>query len=502
MNTILILIDSVNRHFLQVYSDTHVQTPNLTRFAEKSWRFDKHYVGSLPCMPARREIFSGTKEMLWRPWGSLEFFDHRLPKLIEKHGSTTAIVTDHYHYWEEAANGYIQSFQSSNLVRGHEIDNWQPPVASEDNVPKWVSNIEKWRPDSFARQYYANVKNFQTQDDFFPAKVFNGAVDWLQHHSQQHKPFFLQIESFDVHEPFHVPEPYLSMYCEAGLDDLYTLWPPYQNITYMQEFFEQTTEAELDFIRAMYASKLTMVDRWFGELLTTFDHYHLWDDTMIIITTDHGHDLGEFERQIFGKHYPHWDSHANIPMFVWHPEYPNTGQTISEFTQTIDLFASILDNMSIPIPADKSILSRSFLPLLQGDNSQARQGISYGTFGQGVCVTNGDWTLFQSPTEGKDLFMYSSQIFQSLVSGEAPRQPIDQGHFIPHIEFPQWKIPIKMNPMTHEHYLFDMNNDPQQQHNLYTKNTQERKIMLDLLHHLITEEGAPPEQYRRLGLKQ
>ena len=75
---------------------------------------------------------------------------------------------------------------------------------------------------------------------------------------------------------------------------------------------EQTTPEELDFIRAQYFGKMSMVDTWLGTLMSRMDELALWDDTMVIFTTDHGHDLGE--RRVFGKQYPHYDSHANIPM--------------------------------------------------------------------------------------------------------------------------------------------------------------------------------------------
>src|SRR5262245_57871578 len=132
MNVILILIDSLNRHHLTAYGPSAVATPSLEAFARKAWRFDNHFVGSLPCMPARREIFSGFKELMWRPWGPLEAFDARLPKLLEAGGYSTAIVTDHYHYWEESANGYLQSFQSAETIRGHELDFWKSPIQDDE----------------------------------------------------------------------------------------------------------------------------------------------------------------------------------------------------------------------------------------------------------------------------------------------------------------------------------------------------------------------------------
>ena len=82
MNIVMVLVDSLTRNALSAYHPSDIDTPNIDTFAEKSVRFDNHFVGSLPCMPARREIFSGRKEMMWRPWGPLEPFDARLPDLF------------------------------------------------------------------------------------------------------------------------------------------------------------------------------------------------------------------------------------------------------------------------------------------------------------------------------------------------------------------------------------------------------------------------------------
>jgi arylsulfatase A-like enzyme len=496
VNTILILIDSLNKHYLSAYGDTHVHTPNLQHFADKSWRFDNHFVGSLPCMPARREIFSGFKEMMWRPWGPLELFDERLPRLLEKQDYTTAIVTDHYHYWEQSANGYIQSFQSAELIRGHEVDTWKPDARKDEAVPAWVENIEKWRPGNFARSYYGNVRDFKTQEDYFPAKVMTGAVNWLENYSQS-SPFFLQVESFDVHEPFHVPEPYASMYGDPALAEKYSLWPPYQNVDDLARYMEQASPEALEFVRAQYAGKLTMVDRWFGELMTTFDHYNLWDDTMIIITTDHGHDLGE--RGVFGKQFPHWDSHANIPMFIWHPNYASNVRSIAELTQTIDLFATILDAAGAAIP--ERTHSRSAIPLLAGNSDNKREAITYGFFGQGVCCTDGEWTYIKSPVSTDNLYSYSSLIFQSLIAeSDEVLTPVDSGQFIPGVDLPQWKIPIQFRPLSTENFLFHRAEDPDQTQNLWDSALEQRQRMENVVREIMHREGAPPEQFERLGL--
>jgi arylsulfatase A-like enzyme len=96
------------------------------------------------------------------------------------------------------------------------------------------------------------VKDFQGEEDFFPARVMKGAGKWLRENSRK-QPFFLQVESFDVHEPFHVPEPYTSMYGDGSARDRFTLWPPYQDVDVLEAFMAKTTPEELAFIRAQYA---------------------------------------------------------------------------------------------------------------------------------------------------------------------------------------------------------------------------------------------------------
>jgi len=483
VNVLLVLVDSLNRADLPAYGGDVVETPNIDRIARRAWRFDNHFVGSLPCMPARREIFAGFKELMWRPWGSLEAFDARLPRIVAAEGHATAIVTDHYHYWEEPANGYLQSFAQTELVRGHEWDNWRGPVTADEPVPAWVENIERWRPGG-GRRYYANVRDFRSEEDFFPARTMTAAAARL---ADLRAPFFLQVESFDVHEPFHVPEPYLSRFGDPADDDRFTLWPPYQDPVALARFMAETSPEELAFVRARYLAKVAMVDRWLGVLLDRVD----WDDTAVILTTDHGHDLGE--RGVFGKQYPHWDSHARIPLFVWHPAHPEGG-VVDALTSTVDLFSTIAELAGASVDARHG---QSLVPLLAG--GAGHDALLYGTFGQGVCCTDGEWTVFKSPTGEAPLYSYSSLLAESLVV-RGLADPAGADHYLPDVRYPQWRIPVEKAPLSREDFLFHRPSDPAQTRNLWDDEPEQRERMLSLLRDLIAREGAPEEQWERLGL--
>lgn len=496
MNIILVLIDSVNRSALSAYGGTDFATPNLDRFAQRALRFDNHFVGSLPCMPARREIFAGFVGMQWRPWGPLEPFDLRLPKLLERAGYATGIVTDHFHYWEETANGYIQSFQSSELIRGHEIDFWKPLLPKAD-LPQWVRNIEKWRP-GYGQRYYSNVAAFGGEEDFFPAKVFTAASDWLNARKAD-KPFFLQVESFDVHEPFDAPEPYASLYGNGADRDRFTLWPPYQDAARQAEFLAQSSPDDIAFVRSQYGAKLTMTDRWLGKLFDTLDEKGLWDDTVVIVTTDHGHDLGD--RFGFGKQFPHFDSHANIPLFIWHPQHPGNGRPVKGLTGTVDIFGTVLASAGLPLP--QRTHSRSLLPLIAGETDKGRDTLLYGTFGQGLCCTDGEWTFIQPPDRSLPVHAYSSMVPATI---NPPDTPISQGHFIPGVDMLQWQIPFTEDepkdrrPLDSEPLLYNRLSDPSQQDNLWTSRPDQRTRMKTLMRDTLVSMGAPPELFDRLDL--
>lgn len=261
-----------------------------------------------------------------------------------------------------------------------------------------------------------------------------------------------------------------------------------------------TTPEELAFIRSQYAGKLTMVDRWFGELHATLDRERLWDNTVVVVTTDHGHDLGE--RGAFGKQYPHYDSHAHIPLLVWHPDHRAEGRAVAGLSSTVDLFATVLDVAGAALPARSH--SRSLIPLLANDPRAGRPALLYGTFGQGLCCTDGAWTILKSPARDGPLHAYSSTIFPSLVI-DSVKQPAGADRFIPGVDLPQWRIPLNprraiSQPLGSGNFLFHRATDPDQRHNLWHQEPARRQEMLDLMRRSMASEGTPPEQYARLGL--
>jgi arylsulfatase A-like enzyme len=80
MKAIMVMFDSLNRHMLPPYGAERIHAPNFERLAENTVIFDRAYVGSRSCIPARRELHTGRYNFLHRSWGPIEPFDDSMPQ--------------------------------------------------------------------------------------------------------------------------------------------------------------------------------------------------------------------------------------------------------------------------------------------------------------------------------------------------------------------------------------------------------------------------------------
>lgn len=506
MNVVFVSIDSLSKHFLKAYGqpiEIDVQTPNLDRLAEKALVFDNHYAGSLPCMPARREYFSGIQEFLWRPWGPMEPFDRPLARAARQAGTVTQLVTDHYHYFQHGSHGYYEDYNGYEFIRGHESDTWKTaPKHPDDN---FLKQLRTSYPDELTTymnrvDYARNVASFDIQNerDFFPAKVFSTAADWIAN-NQDYESWMLVVDSFDVHEPFHCPEPYASMYTdEDPRDPELVIWPVYGRI---DEGRSALTERQLAFVRTQFAGKITMVDRWLGEVLDTLDRDDAWDDTMVIVTTDHGHYLGE-HGWIGKPDAPFYNVLAQTPLFVWHPDNPSPGGRVGALTSAVDLYATMLEALGAePTPG---VHSRSLMPLITGGETTHREWTIYGYWGSSINISDGTYTYFQPCDRDRPAESHSTMMLQMApwdwFQPPVPHMDAEAGRFLPYTESPVWRYTMPSQWRHDAPMLFNVADDPGQEHDLAGSGDPNEARMKALLTEALRSMQAPQSQFERLGL--
>ena len=166
---VFILLDSLNRSALGCYGQQQIETPAFDRLAERGAVFENHYVGSLPCMPARRDLMTGRLNFMHRSWGPVEPYDRCFPKQLRDAGVYTHLISDHYHYWEEGGTGYHNQYSSFEFVRGQERDLWkamvQPPVERfREQYHPMLSDVPRRFPNMVNRTQLRDEKDFQANE--------------------------------------------------------------------------------------------------------------------------------------------------------------------------------------------------------------------------------------------------------------------------------------------------------------------------------------------------
>ncbi len=501
MKTVFVLFDSLNRRSLESYGAKTVRTPNFTRLAQRCAAFDRHYVGSLPCMPARRDLVTGRLSFLHRSWGPLEPYDNAFPELLAGGGVYSHLVTDHYHYWEDGGATYHNRFDSYEFIRGQERDAWKAMVQ-----PPWqrlramyhAKQYSEARRNKFS-QYMINREFIRDEAEFPSVQCFDGGLAFLDA-NRDADDWFLQIETFDPHEPFFSPARFRqddpTDYAGPILD-----WPPYARV---DEAPEECAE-----LRANYRAIVALCDAQMGRLLDYFDAHDLWKDTALIVATDHGFLLGEHDWWAKNR-MPVYEEVAHIPLFMHHPAIAAAGQRRGALTQTIDLMPTILDLHGIAPPSE--VRGRSLLPVLREDVA-VREAAIFGVFGSAVNVTDGRYTYFLYPDDiaKPSLFQYTlmpahmTEMFAPEELGEAqlaPPFPFTKG--VPLLKVPappKAKLPGFHGVIAQadtETVLFDLAADPGQ-----TTPVADAAVVARLtgaIRALMRENDAPEEAYRRFGL--
>ncbi len=500
MRVLFLLFDSLNARALSCYGGS-LPTPNFDRLAAKALTFDRHYIGSMPCMPARRDMHTGRLCFLHRSWGPLEPFDDSFPNILKAAGIYSHLISDHYHYFEDGGATYHNRYTTWDFIRGQESDPWIAMVK-----PPIERFREQYHPIQFEDtrsghrlQGMLNREAIKTEADFPCVQCFESALRFLETNGNEDN-WLLQLETFDPHEPFFAPDLYRSTlptaYAGPTLD-----WPRYRNV--------EETEAEIAELRANYAALVALCDAQLGRILDDFDANNRWDNTAIVLTTDHGFLLSEHDWWAKNR-MPFYNEIAQIPLFIYHPSYASRGGgRTSSLTQTTDLMPTMLELFGKEAGSD--VKGRSLLPLLDTPAQEVRDIALYGIFGGAINATDGNYTYFLYPDgmESKDLYEYTLMPMhnRSLFEVRELENAVLHRGFDFTKGAPTLKVPAlpdaKRSPRQGgfaetKTVLYDLNADPHQMSPLEAPEIEER--MRELIVKEMKAHDAPSELFARFGL--
>ena len=497
---VVVMYDTLCRHFMPTYGNEWVKAPNFERLAKRSVQFQNYYVGSMPCMPARREMHAGRYNFLHRSWGPLEPFDDSMPGMLHSHGVHSHKVTDHQHYWEDGGATYHQRYSTFEFVRGQEGDKWVGDVEKLRDPNGGEGRWPEHRHSPMHKQDNINREHMVSSDLQPQHKTFSLGLEFIERNVESDN-WYLQIETFDPHEPFFTQEEFQDLYPHEYDGPAFD-WPPYREV--------REDDLTVEHIRYMYAALVTYCDQQLGRVLDVFDKHDLWQDTMLIVNTDHGFLMGEHDwwAKVVT---PFFQEVAHIPFWAYDPRHPGcVGKKRDSVVQTIDLAPTILDYFDIPVTRDMQgkSLTRTML-----NDEPVRKAALYGVMGGQVNVTDGQYVYMRGNVTEDNSPLFEYTLMPTHMNGFFSVRELNKWEKFEKFSFtkacPVMQIPSRTprllssrnNPYGKGRtatLLFDVQTDPGQTSPLVDVGLEVRMIKLMLFE--MAQNECPPEQYVRLGL--
>ena len=494
MKAIMIMFDSLNRNYLPPYGCDWVKAPVFMRLLDHCAVFDSAYAGSLPCMPARRELHTGRYNFMHRSWGPLEPFDDSMPEILSKAGIHTHLISDHAHYWEDGGATYHTRYSTWECIRGQEGDPWKCNLsipAEPDTIIRHGNASGKNRAhqqDAVNRTYRKTVETSCQHEVFSLASEFieanHNADDW-----------FLQIESFDPHEPFFTYDRYLDLYHRTDIGKELD-WPPYDEVLESEETVKH--------IKEKYAAMISMCDDHIGHILDLMDRFDMWKDTMLIVNTDHGYLLGEHGWWAKNK-MPCYNEIARIPLFIWDPRSEVRNVHRDSLVQTIDIAPTILSYFGLEIPF--SMQGHDLQSAIASD-SPVREYALFGYFGRQMNITDGRYVYMRNASD-RSVQLYEYTLMPTRMrmrmgrelENASPSAPFSFSKNMPLLKIPAEAEDGSTDDTVVSGYgsqLFDIASDPEELSPIEDTETEAR--MSSAMIKLMLDSEAPAELYERMGL--
>ncbi len=391
MNIFLIIIDSLRKDHLGCYGNRWIRTSNFDRFSEKSCTFESAYPESLPTISVRRALHTGIRTFPFRDyspvkgdyihilgWQPIPEKQETLSEILRKNGFRTGFITDTYHQFKPSMN-FHRGFDEWRWIRGQEFDAFNSHPSNEADAYRFSSGKGN---DNVLRRYLSNVGDRSAENDYFPARVFSSASRWMEQNMDSEEDLFLLVDCFDPHEPWDPPGSYVDMY-DPHYHGKKLIMPLYKDWdTYL-------TPEELNNMKTLYASEVSLVDHWFGKFMRTIYDNGLWDETMILLLSDHGQQMGEHgpTGKVDRAMYPEL---MEIPLIIHIPGITEPGSRVSEMVYNLDATKTILSYLGLK--ESKGLDGVDLQPAIQ-DNPHKQRDHLTSAYNRYAWVTDGEWVL-------------------------------------------------------------------------------------------------------------
>jgi len=330
LNILVIVIDTLRADHLGCYGYGRPTSPHMDAFAAQSVVFDRMIAPAVPTHPAFVTLCTG---------------QFSITHGIVAHGGTDPVPRS---------------------------APWLPALMQDAGYTTCaVDNLANWRY-GFGRGYefYVDPSSRRKLSTLCDNRAINRrAIPWLEAHKDE--PFFMMVHYWDPHTPYLPPRAYRRLFYKGDpgdpenhlLDDmadrpLGKMWLE----TWFNKLGDRITDPE--YIIALYNGEVRYCDEGVGQLLQQVDRLGLSEDTLVVLTSDHGELF--YRHGIFFDHHGLYDGVVRVPFMVRVPK--TEPRRIPHLAAHVDLVPTLLDICGIEVP--DCIEGTSLTPLIQGKSDE------------------------------------------------------------------------------------------------------------------------------------
>ena len=348
MNILLITLDQFRGDCLSCAGHPVVKTPNLDRLAVEGVRFARHYSQSAPCSPGRASLYTGMYQMNHRVVANGTPLDASFDNL--------ALAARRVGY-DPTLFGYTDQSVDPRETEGPD----DPRLLSYEGVLPGFSVGLELKPDDaqfwydwltgFGHDVEPNWDAMLESEPQRPAEHSMSAflterfLGWM---GQQKRPWFAHISQTRPHPPYAAAGTFSTLYDAAELPT------PIAPVSGLHKLHERllgvagyAAPADMDHVQRQYFGMVSEADHQLGRIWAALEESGQWDDTLIIVTADHGEQLGD--HGLIQK--AAWFEQSYHILCIVRDPRAEKGLTVEAFTENVDIFPTLCEAVGVPVPA-------------------------------------------------------------------------------------------------------------------------------------------------------
>ena len=356
-NIVFIIIDALRARNLSCYGYPMPTSPNIDRLAKEGVLFEKSFSCTNGTDPSLTTIFSGKYplshgivrhgervENLKNPLANTSL----LPEILKQEGYYTMAI-DWLSRWHRLGYDYYSGMPQKIDRVSSLKERIKPHIFGHPRIYKFAKSLAQKLP---AGKPYEDA-----------AVITERAAHLIR--DNRARKFFLFLHYWDTHVPYQPPARYSARFQ-----------------------LEEKDMAHRDVI-ARYDGSIAYVDHHINMLMKTIEEEGILDNTLIIITADHGESLTDHE--IYFAHHGLYDPTIHVPLVFWGPSLLPKGRRVHSLVQHFDIFPTLMDLLGVP-ERGAGCDGKSLLPLINGEIEQLHEAVysidSQGADGKRAIRTN------------------------------------------------------------------------------------------------------------------